>query len=91
MSQIPISISENLNTNISNNWKDFLLPILKDYEKKIDTLLNTEQNKNEIYPKYENIFAAFKKFPIDDLRVVIIGQDPYHSPGLANGYCFSDS
>jgi uracil DNA glycosylase len=60
MSQIPISISENLNTNISNNWKDFLLPILKDYEKKIDTLLNTEQNKNEIYPKYENIFPCKK-------------------------------
>ncbi len=42
-----------------------------------------------IYPAARNIFRAFDKCALDDLRVVIIGQDPYHGPGQANGLCFS--
>lgn len=42
-----------------------------------------------IYPPGSKIFAAFDSCPFDDVKVVILGQDPYHGPGQANGLCFS--
>lgn len=44
---------------------------------------------NQIYPKKENIFNAFKVTPINNIKVVIVGQDPYHQPNQAHGLCFS--
>jgi uracil-DNA glycosylase len=43
----------------------------------------------QIYPKKENIFNAFKVTPINNIKVVIVGQDPYHQPNQAHGLCFS--
>ena len=43
----------------------------------------------QIYPKMENIFNAFKTTPISNIKVVIVGQDPYHQPNQAHGLCFS--
>ncbi|MCU0655627.1 MAG: uracil-DNA glycosylase [Polyangiaceae bacterium] len=48
-----------------------------------------KQNKKEIYPRGPEIFAAFEHTPFDAVRVVILGQDPYHGPGQAHGLCFS--
>ena len=44
-----------------------------------------EYNNKIIYPKQELIFNALNKTPLSDVKVVIIGQDPYHTPGFANG------
>jgi uracil-DNA glycosylase len=59
----------------------------KDYFKKLVTFLNQETETT--YPQEDLIFNAFEKCNFDDLKVVIIGQDPYHGAGQANGLCFS--
>ena len=48
-----------------------------------------KRQKKEIYPRGPEIFAAFEHTPFDAVRVVILGQDPYHGPGQAHGLCFS--
>lgn len=55
----------------------------------MDFLERERANGKNIYPEEEDIFAAFKAAPLDQVRVVIIGQDPYHGPGQAHGLCFS--
>ncbi len=52
-------------------------------------LLQQKQQKKVIYPKGEECFSAFNHTPLDKVRVVIIGQDPYHGPDQAHGMCFS--
>ena len=60
------------------------------YMQKLKAFLVTERNKGKhIYPRGEDIFNAFNSTPFDDVRVVILGQDPYHGPGQAHGLCFS--
>ena len=89
------NIKELLNA-IDTDFKDLLLEIYGDnvsYFKDLENFLNTEYDKFkgfcQIYPRKENIFAAFNKFNIRDTKVIIIGQDPYHGPNQAMGLCFS--
>lgn len=64
----------------------------KEYMKNIKNFLLKEiQNKKIIYPKPKNFFKAFEKTPFDKVKVVILGQDPYHWPNQAQGFCFSVS
>ena len=58
------------------------------YAKLYRTVLN-EYRTREIYPPSTEIFSAFQFTPLEDVKVVILGQDPYHEPGQANGLCFS--
>ena len=51
--------------------------------------MREEYSSHQIFPRGANIFRAFDKCPFDKLKVVIIGQDPYHGEGQANGLCFS--
>jgi uracil-DNA glycosylase len=53
--------------------------------------LEAEKKKHTIYPPGNKIFSAFNRTPFDKVKVVIIGQDPYHGPGQANGLSFSVS
>ena len=53
--------------------------------------LQSEKAKYKIYPSEERIFSAFNLCPYENIKVVIIGQDPYHGPNQANGLCFSVS
>lgn len=76
---------------IDKSWQRITEP---DFSKKSLDAIMVEVNSmiNEgkiIYPEYENIFAAFNKTPLDKVRVVILGQDPYHQPMEANGLAFS--
>jgi uracil-DNA glycosylase len=87
---------QNLINLISTDFKDLLIELYKEntvYFKQIEDFLNKEEidfnGFAEIYPKIENIFACFDKFNINDTKVVIIGQDPYHGPNQAHGLCFS--
>jgi uracil-DNA glycosylase len=64
---------------------EFQKPYFLDLSKNVDD----EYDKNTCFPPKEFIFAAFTKCALDDLKVVIIGQDPYHGKGEANGLCFS--
>jgi uracil-DNA glycosylase len=58
------------------------------YAKLYKTVLH-EYRTREIYPPSTEIFSAFQFTPLEDVKVVILGQDPYHEPGQANGLCFS--
>ncbi len=54
-----------------------------------DFLIAEKQQGKIIYPESENIFSSMNCLPFDDVKVVIVGQDPYHGPGQAHGLCFS--
>jgi uracil-DNA glycosylase len=60
-----------------------------DYFRKLKEFLLQEKKQYQIFPPGSKIFSAFDHTPISDVKVVIIGQDPYHGPGQANGMCFS--
>ena len=61
----------------------------KEYFDELVTFVKEEYATTEVFPAGGNIFRAFDRCPFDKLKVVIIGQDPYHGPGQANGLCFS--
>lgn len=61
----------------------------KDYYIKLHEFVENEYNTKTIYPPKENIFFALKNTPYEYVKVVIIGQDPYHGEGEAHGMCFS--
>ena len=61
----------------------------KDYALRLNAFLDEEYKNHVIYPKRENMFNAFKLTPLENVKVVIFGQDPYHEPGQAMGLCFS--
>lgn len=60
-----------------------------DYFNTLKTFLVADRQTHTIYPKAREIFAAFHQTPFDQVRVVILGQDPYHGPGQAHGLSFS--
>jgi len=62
-----------------------------DYFRQLKEFLVEEKKNHTIYPPGSQIFSAFDHTPFDKVKVVIIGQDPYHGPGQANGLCFSVS
>lgn len=79
-----------IDPNIHESWKTALWDEFQsDYFRKLKEFLVTERNKYTIYPPGPNIFNAFNLTPLPDLKVVILGQDPYHGPGQAHGLCFS--
>lgn len=80
-----------MNINIEASWLEILKDEFeKDYMKEIKSFLvqQIEAGKT-IYPNPKNIFKAFDKTPFDKVKVVILGQDPYHWPNQAQGFCFS--
>ena len=80
-----------MNVKIEQSWKDALSAEFdKDYFIKLTDFVRGEyMSGKQIYPAPKNIFNAFDLCPLDKVRVVIIGQDPYHEPGQAHGLCFS--
>src|SRR4249920_835351 len=80
-----------MEVRIEQAWKDLLQEeFKKEYFKYIVTWLKTEKiSGGTIYPPGPLIFNAFEQTPLDHLKVVIIGQDPYHGPGQAHGLSFS--
>ncbi len=80
-----------MDVKIEQSWKNALSPEFdKDYFVKLTDFVRAEYMSGKpIYPAPKNIFNAFDLCPIDNVKVVIIGQDPYHEPGQAHGLCFS--
>ncbi|MCF6181996.1 uracil-DNA glycosylase [Lutibacter sp.] len=79
-----------MNVKIAESWQ----PLLKDefekpYFKNLTDFVKNEYATNTCYPKGNQIFNAFNLCSFNDLKVVIIGQDPYHGEGQAHGFCFS--
>ncbi len=72
------------------NWNELFEKIkLQEYAKTLKLFLDEEYKNKIIYPPRKEMFNAFKYCPIDKLKVVIIGQDPYHEPHQAMGLCFA--
>ncbi len=79
-----------IDPKIEDSWKNALSEAFtSDYFYKIKAFLMEERQKHQIYPSGSDIFKAFDCTPFESVRVVIIGQDPYHGPGQAHGLCFS--
>lgn len=80
-----------VDVKIEESWKNALTSEFdKDYFIKLTDFVRSEYLAGKkIYPEPKNIFNAFNLCPFDRVRVVIIGQDPYHEPGQAHGLCFS--
>jgi len=79
-----------MDVNINESWKKQLSSEFeKPYFSDLINFVKSEYKSNTCYPPGKQIFAAFDHCAFDDVKVVIIGQDPYHGPGQANGLCFS--
>ena len=75
---------------INNDWLDALKgEFSKPYYKKLFETVNQEYRTHRVYPPADDIFNAFHLTPLKDVKVVILGQDPYHGDGQAEGLSFS--
>lgn len=75
---------------ICNDWLEPLTPeFQKDYYKNLFSKIKEEYSNHLIFPPADDIFNAFHLTPLSEVKVVIIGQDPYHNVGQAHGLCFS--
>ena len=79
-----------MNVQIEETWKEVLAPeVEKDYFIRLTDFVRQEYQTTTVYPPGKLIFNAFNLCPYNKVKVVIIGQDPYHGPGQAHGLCFS--
>ena len=79
-----------MEVRIDDSWKKILkTEFEKAYFSDLISFVKNEYRQYTCYPEGKNIFAAFDSCSFEQLKVVIIGQDPYHGPGQANGLCFS--
>ena len=79
-----------MNVQIEQSWLEHLEnEFRKPYFSSLVEFVKSEYTTKTIYPKGKEIFNAFEKCPFNRVKVVILGQDPYHGPGQANGLCFS--
>lgn len=79
---MPVKIDESWKVQLKEEFE-------KDYFDKLTSFIKDEYEQRRIYPPGSLIFSAFDHCSFDDIRVVIVGQDPYHGQGQANGLCFS--
>lgn len=79
-----------MDVQIEQSWKIRLQDEFgKPYFESLTTFVKQEYQQHPVYPPGKYIFNAFNLCPFDKIKVVIIGQDPYHGPGQAHGLCFS--
>lgn len=79
-----------MKVNIHPSWKKELKDELeKPYFQELSEFIKAEYSANKCFPLAENIFEAFNRATFDKVKVVVLGQDPYHGPHQAHGLCFS--
>lgn len=79
-----------MDVKIAESWKKELgAEFEKEYFKDLTSFVKKEYLEHTCYPPGNSIFSAFDHCALEDVKVVILGQDPYHGPGQANGLCFS--
>ena len=79
-----------MHIRIDQSWKEALEPeFAKEYFTHLATFVKNEYQNSAVYPPPKNIFRAFDLTPFNEVQVVILGQDPYHGKGQANGLCFA--
>jgi len=81
-----------MEVRIAESWKHILTEEFdKPYFQELTSFIKQEYAEQNVYPMGSKMFSAFDHCPFDNVKVVIIGQDPYHGEGQANGLCFSVS
>ena len=79
-----------MNVRIEESWKKRLQPEFdKDYFVRLTDFVRNEYAITTVYPPGSQMFSAFDAYPFEKVKVVILGQDPYHEPRQAHGLCFS--
>ena len=79
-----------MNYVLNQDWKEVLAPAFtQEFKKELFGFVNEQYAKHRCFPRQEDIFSALNRTPVDKVKVVIIGQDPYHTPGQADGLAFS--
>lgn len=79
-----------MDVKIESSWKEVLKnEFEKPYFEELTAFVKNEYRTTSVYPPPSLIFNAFNHCPFDQVRVVLLGQDPYHGPGQAHGLCFS--
>lgn len=79
-----------MDVKIEDSWKKELTgEFNKEYFSSLVEFVKSEYTNYQVFPPGKEIFSAFEAAPFDQVKVVILGQDPYHGPGQAHGLCFS--
>jgi uracil-DNA glycosylase len=79
-----------MDVKIEQSWKERLADEFeKEYFNRLTSFVRDEYKKYTVYPRGNRIFNAFELCPFEKVKVVLLGQDPYHEPGQAHGLCFS--
>lgn len=79
-----------MDVKLESSWKEVLQDEFgKNYFAALTVFVKEEYKKGAVYPSPKQIFRAFELTPFDEVKVVILGQDPYHGRGQANGLCFA--
>ena len=79
-----------MNVKIEESWKKMLAEEFDSiYFERLASFVRSAYSKGTVYPPAKNIFEAFNRTPFGKVKVVILGQDPYHEPNQAHGLCFS--
>ena len=85
-----VNAQEVMDVKIEQSWKERLSDEFeKEYFKTLTNFVREEYQRTKVYPSGAHIFNAFAHCPFEQVKVVLIGQDPYHEPGQAHGLCFS--
>ncbi len=88
--QFMSAVNEKTNVKIEPSWKTALAgEFMKPYFVELTEFVKEEYKQTTVYPPPEDIFRAFDLCPFDNVKVVILGQDPYHGVNQANGLCFA--
>ena len=75
---------------LGGGWDEALAPLFRsDNYKKIRDFLKSEYSHHVVYPDMFDIYNCFKLTPFENVKAVLLGQDPYHNEGQAHGLCFS--
>ena len=79
-----------MTVRIEESWRNELADVWeKDYFVRLTEFVREQYRTSRVFPPGRQIFAAFDATPFNEVKVVILGQDPYHDDGQANGLCFS--
>src|SRR5277367_858017 len=79
-----------MNKDLPPSWQAVLAPEFeKPYFKELEKFVEGERTKHQVFPPEEAVFNAFRAAPFDKVKLVLLGQDPYHDDGQAHGMCFS--
>ena len=77
-------------SDLPSSWKPALAGELdKPYFRKLEAFVKKERTEHQVFPPADEVFAALEHTPFDSVRVLLLGQDPYHDDGQAHGLCFS--